>query len=169
MKNIVAIALLSVTVVLPAYADSGPYAGLKVGDNRVGFNGLTKSSDTAFGAMLGYQYSSNFAVEGEYVDLGRFSAVGVAGKSDAWGLSAVGMLPLENRFSLYGKLGIARTSTKTSVATGLNRTAATYGLGGQYDATPMIGLRLGWERYKVGVIGQNADDDLYSLAAIFKF
>jgi OOP family OmpA-OmpF porin len=169
MKKLVAVALLSAVVALPVYADSGPYAGLKVGGTKVGFNGLAKSSDAAFGALLGYQYNSNFAVEGEYTDLGRFSTVGVTGKSDAWGLSAVGMLPLEDRFSVYGKLGIARTGTSTSAATGLNRTAATYGLGGQYDATPMIGLRLGWERYNVAVTGQNADDDLYSLAAMFKF
>jgi len=169
MKKIIAVALLSAAVALPAHADSGPYAGLKVGGTHVGFNGLSKSSDTAFGALLGYQYNRNFAVEGEYTDLGRFATVGVNGKSDAWGLSAVGILPLDDNFSAYGKLGIARSGTSTSAATGVNRTAATYGLGGQYDATPMIGLRLSWERYNVGVVGQNADDDLYSLAAMFKF
>jgi len=168
MKKIVAVALLSAAVALPAYADSGPYAGIKAGSVRAGFNGLTKSSDAAYGALLGFQYNSNFAVEGEYVDLGRFSSAGVAGKSDALGFGAVGILPLDEGFSVYGKLGVARSRTSTSVATGTNRTAATYGLGGQYD-TPMIGLRLSWERYKVGVAGQNADDDLYSLAVIFKF
>jgi outer membrane translocation and assembly module TamA len=53
--------------------------------------------------------------------------------------------------------------------TGTHRTAATYGLGGQYDATPMIGLRLSWERYNVGVVGENANGNLYSLAAAFRF
>ncbi len=169
MRKIAVVALLSAVVALPAYADSGPYAGLKVGGTKVGFSGLTKSSDTAFGALLGYQYSSNFAVEGEYADLGRFSGAGVSGKSDVWGLSAVGILPLEERFSVFGKLGVSRSGTRTSTASGVNRTAATYGLGGQFDATPMIGLRFTWERYRVGVVGQNADDDLYSLAAMFKF
>lgn len=53
--------------------------------------------------------------------------------------------------------------------TGTHRTAATYGLGGQYDATPMIGLRLSWERYNAGVVGENANGNLYSLAAAFRF
>lgn len=169
MKQIVAAALLSSVFALPAYAAGGAYAGLKVGNASVGFNTLSKSSDTAYGVLVGYQYNPNLAVEGEYTDLGRFTtATGVTGKSDAWGLSAVGILPLDS-FSLYGKLGIARSGTSTSAATGRNRTAATYGLGGQFDATPMIGLRLSWERYGVGMTGQNAEDDLYSLAAVFKF
>lgn len=170
MKKIIAVALLSAVVALPAHAASGVYAGIKAGSNRVGFNALSKSSDTAYGVLLGYQYNRNFAVEGEYTDLGRFTtAAAVTGKSDVWGLSAVGVLPLNDDFSAYGKLGIARSDTTTSAATGAKRTAATYGLGGQYDATPMIGLRLSWERYGVGVTGQNANDNLYSLAAVFKF
>jgi OOP family OmpA-OmpF porin len=170
MKKIVAVALLSAVASLPAYADSGAYAGIKAGGTHVGFNGLSKSSDTAYGVVLGYQYNQNFAFEGEYVDLGRFTtATTVNGKSNVWGLSAVGILPLQDRFSVYGKLGIARSDTTTSAATGTKRTAATYGLGGQFNATPMIGLRLSWERYGVGMTGQNANNDLYSLAAVFKF
>ncbi|HXU93676.1 MAG TPA: outer membrane beta-barrel protein [Gallionella sp.] len=169
MKKIVAVALLSAVVTLPAYAASGAYAGIKVGGTKVGFNGLSKSSDTGYGVLLGYQYNQNFAFEGEYNDLGRFTTAAINGKSNVWGLSAVGILPLQDKFSVYGKLGLARSDTSTSAATGTKRTAATYGLGGQYDATSMIGLRLSWERYGVGITGQNASDDLYSLAAVFKF
>lgn len=171
MKKTVAIALLFAAVVLPAYAaDSGAYAGIKVGSNRVGFNALSDSTDTGYGAFLGYQYNRNLAIEGEYTDLQRFTtAAGITGKSDLWGLSALGIMPLQNRFSVFGKLGIARSDTTTSAATGESRTTATYGLGGQFDATPMIGLRLSWERYGVRVIGQDANDDLYSLAAAFRF
>lgn len=170
MKKMIAVAMLSAAVALPAYADNNGYAGVKVGSTSVGFNGLSKSSDTALGVLLGYQYNRNFAVEGEYTDLGRFTTVGgVAGKSDAWSLSALGILPLDSDFSAYGKLGVSRSSTSTSAVTGINRTAATFGLGGQYDATPMIGIRAGWERYGVGVVGQSASDDLYMLAVVFKF
>lgn len=170
MKKIVAVALLSVAAALPAYAENGSYAGIKAGSASAGFNGLSKSSDTSYGIFLGYQYNRNLAVEGEYVDLGRFStAAGVTGKSDVWGLSAIGTMPLEGNFSAYGKLGVTRSNTSTSVASGVRRTGVGFGLGGQYDATPMIGIRLGWERYSVGVVGQNASDDLYSLAAMFRF
>lgn len=171
MRKIVAVALLSTLASMPAHADSeGAYAGIKAGSNRAGFNGLAKSSDTAFGVLLGYQYNRNFAFEGEYTDLGRFTtAAGATGKSNAWGLNVLGIVPLQDKFSLYGKLGAARSSTTNSVATGTKRTAATYGLGGQFDATPMIGVRLSWERYGVGMVGQNANDDLYSLGAVFRF
>jgi OOP family OmpA-OmpF porin len=170
MKKIIAVALLSTAVSMPACAAGNAYAGIKAGSTSVGFNALSKSSDTAYGVLLGYQYNRNFAFEGEYTNLGRFTtAAGVTGKSDAWGVNVLGILPFENRFAVYGKLGIVRSGTTTSAATGVNRIAATYGIGGQFDATPMIGLRLSWERYGVGVIGQNANDDLYSLAAVFKF
>lgn len=171
MRKAVAVALLSAAAALPAYAaDRGAYAGIKVGSNDAGFNALSDSTDTAYGALLGYQYNRNFAVEGEYTDLRRFStAAGVSGKTDAWGLSALGIMPLKNRFSVFGKLGIARTNTSTSAAAGMRRTAATYGLGGQFDATPAIGLRLSWERYGVEMVGQSANDNLYSLAAAFRF
>ncbi len=171
MKKAIVFALLSATVVLPVHAaDNGAYAGIKMGSNHVGFNALSDSTDTTYGALLGYQYNRNFAFEGEYTDLGRFvTTTGVTGKSSVWGLSALGIIPLQNRFSVYGKLGITRSDTSTSAATGKRRTDATYGLGGQFDATPMIGLRLSWERYGVGVVGENANDDLYSLAAAFRF
>ena len=171
MKKIAAIALLSAVFAMPASADnSGGYLGLKLGSNHVGFNALSKSSDTAYGLLAGYQYNRNFAVEGEYIDLRRFTtASGITGKSNAWGLSALGIVPLNNSFSLYGKLGAARSDTSTSAATGVQRTAATYGLGGQFNATPMIGVRAGWDRYGVGVASQDANDNLYSLAAVFRF
>ncbi|HZW24259.1 MAG TPA: porin family protein [Gallionella sp.] len=170
MKKIVAAVLLSAVAALPAYADNGSYAGVKAGSANAGFNGLSKSSDTSYGLILGYQYNRNLAVEGEYADLGRFTtATGITGRSNVWGLNAVGSMPLDSNFSAYGKLGLTRSNTRTSAATGIRRTAVGYGLGGQYEATPMIGIRLGWERYGVGVAGQNARDDLYSLAAMFRF
>lgn len=171
MKKTIAVALLSAVIALPAYAaDRGTYVGIKVGSNHVGFNALSDSTDTAYGVLLGYQYNPNFAIEGEYTDLRRFTtAAGVTGKSDVWGLSALGIMPLQNRFSVFGKLGIARSSTSVSDAAGIRRSAATYGLGGQFDATPMIGLRISWERYGVGMVGQDANDNLYSLAAAFRF
>jgi len=47
MKKTVAAALLSAVVTFPAYADNSPYVGIKVGSTSVGFNALSKSSDTA--------------------------------------------------------------------------------------------------------------------------
>ena len=171
MKKTVAVALLSAAVALPAYAaDMGGYAGIKVGNNHAEFNALSDSTDTAYGVLLGYQYNRNFAIEAEYTDLREFTTTaGVTGKSDVWGLSALGIAPLANRFSLYGKLGIARSRTRTSADTGAHRTAATYGLGGQFDATPMIGVRASWDRYGVEMAGQSENDNLYSLAAVFRF
>lgn len=169
MKKIAAVALLSAVFTTPVSAgDRNTYLGLKLGSHDAEFNAPGKSSDTAFSLLDGYRYNRNFAVEGKYTDPGQFPAAAAAtGKSDIWGLSAIGLLPLNNSFSLYGKLEAARTDTGASAVTGVRRTTTLYGLGGQYDTTPRMGFRFGWNRY--GVVGQNADDDLYSLTAVLKF
>ncbi|HEU0219539.1 MAG TPA: outer membrane beta-barrel protein [Gallionella sp.] len=171
MKKIVAVALLCAVFTTPVFADdSSTSLGLRLGGNAAGFDALSKSSDTSFGLLDGYRHNRNFAVGGKFTDLGQFStAAAVTDNSDTWGLSAIGLLPLNNNFSLYGKLGAARTNASVSAVTGVRRTTTIYGLGGQYNTTPRIGIRFGWDRYGMGVASQNADDDLYSLTAVFKF
>jgi opacity protein-like surface antigen len=94
--------------------------------------------------------------------------------------------PLSDAFSLYGKLGYAHAKSTAScflIATGLpcgpagvvgaTRNAATYGLGGVYNVTPAIGIRLGWDRYGVATstagVTSNGNSNVYSLAGVFKF
>lgn len=188
MKRVAAALLLSSAVAAPAFAaDEGFYAGVKLGQAKYNTTGLTKNNPTAFGVFGGYSINKNFAVEAEYIDLGSVATAGTVGgvavtasaKTSAWGLSAVGTLPLNNNFSLYGKLGFARAKSDFSgtgtlgsvtVTTALseNKTAATFGLGGLYNVNQSVGIRFGWDRYKVGSTGPT-NVNLYSIGAVFKF
>mgnify|MGYP000848929514 CR=1 FL=1 len=137
-------------------------------------------SDTAYKLIVGYKFNPYFAVEGGYTNLGKFdyrytgtgALAGDAGKAkykaDAWHASAVGILPFAERFSLFGKLGLAATNAKNSwdvnaPALGLvdsgserkSRTNLLYGVGLGYDVTKNVNVRAEYEDY--GRLGNEND------------
>lgn len=174
MKKIATAALISAAFAAPAFAeDQGVYVGLNVGQGNVSTAGAgwSKSSETIFGGLVGYQINRNFAVEGQFTGTGKATNVAGTLKADALSLSAVGILPLNDAFSLYGKLGVASVSSTSSAAFGGNatRTSATYGVGAQYNVTPTIGLRAGYDVYKAKTTTQNFDTNTVTVGAVFKF
>jgi OOP family OmpA-OmpF porin len=167
MKKIAIVALLSVFAAAPAVA-ADMYVGVKAGSvsNKVN----TSESSNSFGISGGYTINPNFAVEVGYTDLGDVAS-GVI-KFSALEISAVGSYPINEQFSLFGKLGMANTTEKLSaLSLEGKRTAATYGLGGQYNVSPTIGVRLGWEHYGFGdgTTFNEGDSSLVSLGGVFKF
>lgn len=189
MKKIAVVLLFSTVVVAPAFAaDNGLYAGVTLGRSKTGNpypgTSMTKSTDTVMGVLGGYQFTRNFGAEVFFTGAGKFAATGGggsgSGKTDVWGIDAVGTLPLSDAFSLYGKLGYASAKTSASSVpaglTGATRSAATYGLGGVYNLNQSIGIRLGWDHYAAATAGGNVagakdnfNSDVYSLGAVFKF
>jgi OmpA-OmpF porin, OOP family len=171
----------------PALAqDTGFYAGLSIGQSAVddactGIGGPGVScddKDTAWRILGGYQFNRNFAVEVGYSDLGEVSASGPGGsasiESTAIEVVAVGMLPIADRFSLYGKIGMYRGETDATapgVSVSESNTDLTFGVGVRYDITKNLGVRAEWQRY--GDIGGDsigeADVDVISVGAIWKF
>ncbi len=187
MKKIAATLLLSSAVAAPAFAaDEGFYAGVTLGtartSNPFANATLTKSSDTVFGVLGGYQFTKNWGAEAFYTTAGKFNAVAGAntatGKSNAWGAAAVGTLPLSDAFSLYGKLGYANVKTSASSTlgdvTGATRNDVTVGLGGIYNVNQSVGIRFGWDRYGASVSTALSGKgkhyvDTYTVGAVFKF
>lgn len=185
MKKIAIAALLSSIVAAPAFAaDEGFYAGINLGrtNSNVSVLGVATSKNATVGGVLaGYQFTKNWAVEAEYTGAGKFSTTPAAlsGKTDALSLSAVGIWPMSDAFSLYGKLGVARTTTTATsvpfgVVSGKNRTDLTYGLGLQYNVTPAVGIRAGYDRYNSeftgpAVISGKFSSNKWSVGAVFKF
>ena len=193
--------------------DAGWYAGGSLGSARAKSDtsaaqfdaelatlGITATStlsedDTGFKLFAGYQFNKNLAVEGGYVDLGKpieFSSVVTAPgagtvngtiKNDGWNLDVVGILPINDAFSAFGKVGLYYSKTKLYVsATGAGGTAAgsasetettpKFGLGANYAFTKNVGVRAEWERYlnlgDTNTTGEG-DVDLWSIGVTFKF
>jgi OOP family OmpA-OmpF porin len=202
---------LASTLVFTATAhaadNQGWYGGLNLGRSHLGLSGsdldngfasrgITSSSalerrDTAYSLTGGYQFNRNLAVEGSFVNLGRFdyqtsTTAPVAGSISGrygvhgFGVSAVGILPLQQGFSVYGKAGLllARTELEANGSAGLatsethsHSTNGTFGLGLSYDFTKNIVGKAEWNRYaRVGDSNTGRGDiDLYSLGVAYKF
>lgn len=192
MKTIKAIAvslLLAGACVVAAPAVAQVYLGFGVGKSDYDSgnvipdlitSGSVDGKDTGFKVFGGYQFNPHFAVELAYVDLGKaayngnfFGAPVAGGSVETSGLnvSAVGILPLNPSFELFGKIGLfaweskARDTTAGAPFSGKADDAdVSFGLGMAYNITRNVSIRAEWERFKA------VDDiDLLSLGLAFKF
>jgi OOP family OmpA-OmpF porin len=195
---------------MTAPQERGFYLGVGAGRSRVDFDtddvdatvralGFATSStsadetDTAWKLFGGYRFNRYFALELGYTDLGRFTfdttTTGPAAnfdgrlKGNVWSLDAVGIAPLGDRFSLFGKVGVIRWDLSARVAAFAGGAAVTdkvsddgfswkLGLGAQYQFTPAFGARLEWERLRK--VGDNdttgkGDVDLFTLGLLLRF
>jgi len=187
--------------------DGGWYGGLNVGqsraeidDARIASNllagGLRTTSisddDRDFGYKVfgGYKFNRFFAVEGGYFDLGKFSFTAntvplgsLSGNIKLRGvnLDLVGILPITERFSAFGRAGVNYAEARDSFSsTGAVRvlnanpkerdTNYKFGGGLQFDFTRRLGMRVEAERYRINdAVGNKGDVDLISLALIYRF
>lgn len=186
LKSILSMGVVAGAALFAASASAeGWYVGADVGrsSTQTVYPGvaMTKSTDTVGGVFLGYQFTPNWGVEGFYTGGGKFEGTGGGGtgtgKSDVYGLDVIGTLPLADAFSVYGRLGYANAKTSASSVpagfSGSNRSAATYGLGLQYDFTQQIGVRAGWDRYGAAIsnagVTNNFNTNVWSLGILYKF
>lgn len=117
--------------------------------------------DSAFKLFGGIRLSPNFAIEASYFDYGKFKANGdsggspftISGDATAFGVAAVGILPVGQRFSVFGKAGFLNTELDL-VAVGpggvgaesASETGLHLGLGALFNVTDTVGIRAEWER-----------------------
>ena len=165
----------------------------------VGFDLQSSSlddSDTGFGAALGYQVNENFAAELSYVDLGDVSyqasneQANPANESVTLDTSAagpvfslLGILPVGERWDLYGRAGLALMDSEGEasatagdvtdrISDSTNRSNMVLGAGVQYDVSDRFGIQLEWDRYfDVGseeIVGES-DIDLFALGLRYNF
>lgn len=194
-------AALSVTTVQAA--DTGFYIGGSFGQSKISdFNGsdadaelaslgITSTTsaddkDTGWKAFAGYRIMKYLAVEGAYTNFGEATANTVitaptAGtvntdlESESWSISAVGILPLNDQFSLFARLGVnvwnidisasGTGSGAVVVSDSEDGTDVVYGLGAAYNITQNLSVRGEWERYDF----DGDDIDLLSVGLAWSF
>lgn len=187
--------------------DTGWYGGANIGQSRAkidnanitsnllgsGFAANSISSDdrdTGYKLFAGYKYNRNFAVEAGYFDLGQFGFTATtvpAGtlngriKLKGVNLDAVGILPINEKFSAFGRIGVSYAEAQdsfsgTGAVNALNSNPSKreanlkYGGGLQYDFTPSLGMRLEAERYRINdAVGSKGDVDLVSVGLVYRF
>lgn len=203
MKKLVLIPLLA-AFSLPAFA-SGLYVTGSVGKTsytngpnipyalrQLGPQTSESTKSTGYKLQLGYQFNEHFALEGGYVNLGSTSStannaqtgVKLSSSMKAQGLNAVavGIIPIGERFSLFGKAGIIYASSDTNnngEAPGVptmnttvhqSNAAPTWGIGAAYKLTEKVALRADFDQYRnQGNSGNKQSVNLFSLGAGLSF
>jgi OOP family OmpA-OmpF porin len=174
------LAILVVTAVtayaLPAAAqDSAFYIGGSVGQSKTkdfcqGTAMVCGDRKVGWAGFAGYQFNRNFAFEGGYHYLGKFTADNVGYWTGAFEASGLLRWPVTSDFSFYGRFGVYNAYTKSAPEWRRNN-GWTYGIGGEYESTKNIAVRGELQRFN-GVAGQNlpkADIDVASIALVLKF
>jgi OmpA-OmpF porin, OOP family len=209
MKHTSFLAIAAALIAAPAGAQW--YVGANIGNSELkrnesiqadqflelGFDSATTTSDrrdVGYRVFGGYQLHKNIAIEGAYVDLGKFSSrsdvmptgsLNGATKINGFELSVVGILPVSERFGLFARLGAFSSDTKTAysgtgsveVITGAETqskrsTQLSYGVGATYNVNKRIAVRGEWARYaKLGntLTGGEAIANLYLLGLTYRF
>ncbi len=142
----------------------------------------------------GYDFTKNWAIEGwlfqqrkiqlpahEHGGRHRHSRRSVRGS--AWYVSGIGKLPLQDQFYLYGKLGVAATTTKTNIdttgavtlpaGTSANRKKSEgnflWGFGAGYDFNSTVGVRIDYTRVLDVGDSNTGEGDVNTLMAGVRF
>ena len=130
---------------------------------------------------MGYQFNQNFALEAGYLRLGQTKVDGVAYKGtnklgtltmqqNVVDLLAKGIVPICDKFNLYGKAGLAYVNTNMKAVvqtvpvasqTDLNdaahvarhKLAPEVALGVSYDITPNVSIDTSWTH--IQAVGKN--------------
>ena len=120
---------------------------------------IEDEDDTGFKFFGGYQFHKHIAVELGYGMLFDKNSVEVTTMEAV----AVGIFPLNNQFSIIGKLGLANVEAEGPGGSE-DKTELTYGIGVQWDFTRNLGARAQWQRY-------DTDDavDYLSIGIVWKF
>jgi OOP family OmpA-OmpF porin len=166
----------------------------------LGLTATGSASDSSSGLkfFVGYNFNKYMALEVFYTDLGEFKTTasftgGVNSvslvesyKTSGFGVAGLGMWPINNSFSLFGKLGIISWNMKyqatfsdtvitisDTVSASASSVSPLFGIGAQFDFLERFGIRVEYERYfSIGdsnTSGDKFDIDLISVSGIVRF
>lgn len=210
IRSSVTLGLVALSVIATPFAmadDVGLYVGGNLGQSRATIdedritNALTGAGftttgfeddnrDLGFKLFGGYQFNKYFALEAGYFDLGKFefTSTGLPPgtlngniKLRGVNLDAVGILPITEKFSAFGRVGVNYAKTEDSFVGGgsltvLNPNPSKHdtnykiGFGLQYALNDSLALRAEAERYRINdAVGNNGDIDLISVGLVFRF
>ena len=148
--------------------------------------------DTAFGAFVGYTINEYFAAELSYFDLGKYEAsttnrsqtesTVTSAEVDLFEISAIGSLPLSEKFSLLGRAGYYEARAKAShdlnyvdeqttyTVSGTNKTSgAVFGAGAKYSFTDNLSVRAEYRVFQDLSFEEKDNTDLLSVGLEWKF
>jgi OOP family OmpA-OmpF porin len=159
MKKLLMAAAVA-AVLVAGQASAQMYMGAGVGSAKL------DSREDSWKLYGGYQFNPTWGVELGYNDLGKNRG----GDMESWTLAGTGTMPLNERWSLMGKLGAALN--RPEFAGSSDRSSLLVGVGVGYTLSRNVGLRLEYEDFgklSKNNIGSTAKGNNVSLSLNYKF
>lgn len=141
--------------------------------------GSCDETDSGWKGFLGYRVNRHLAIEGTYINWGEasirnatFGGLPTSGRGEltSMGAAIVGLLPVGERFSLFGKVGMLLSEVEVQVNVAgfpgsgtQDETEIHYGFGAMYNVTRNFALRGEWER------ADDAKATMISIGIQYKF
>lgn len=160
------VAVSTVTIPTTAVSAAGWYIGVGAGDSEVD----DKDIDDNMGIKLfvGYNLSEKFAVEGGFIDLGKFDARdSTVASVDVEGVQVVAVadVPITEKFSLLGKAGVYlcdADKTLVGISESERGTLPLFGIGIEYGKT--LAIRSEWDH----IHADGEPINLFSVSVVFR-
>ena len=178
----VRVAAISLFMLLPlgASAENGFYVGASIGSASLSedFDGLNIDTDsTSYRIVGGWRFNENFSIEGGYHDFGNFeqqidmngTPATVSLSADGFTLGVAGTLPVSDKFSITGRLGMFFWDGNAEIN---NVSQATpedsnlyFGAGANYALTERFSFTGDWSRYDL----DDAQSNVFSAGFQYSF
>ncbi len=143
--------------------------------------------DPVYQQFGGFRFTRTWSLDFGYTGGNRPGAGDGSIQANAWTFSGTGLLPITKSFSLQGRLGLALPTAEFSLSSAAgalsslagagsgaegirHRMNMLWGVGGQYEFNPSVGLRLDYNsRYADDTGYSRARTDLWSINAVVRF
>ena len=155
-KKLMAALCLSLLSICAAQAQTerGVYIGAGIGGSSVSSHKVDSDNDPSLNVNLGYRFNPSFSTEIFARSMSFRMFDGLIGDDSYYpdthvGIAVLGNLPLNNAFSLYGRLGVGRTEMKSGRISNKDRseTDPSVGLGVRYAFGPAFSVNLEATRF----------------------
>ena len=138
----------------------GSYGMTNIDVDTSGTGFRADGDDTGFKIFGGFQFSKHWGAEVGYLDAGKASVTGPGGSADlsvtAITFAGTGTLPLNENFSLLGKVGLWMWDTGCNGAICVSGASDSdtdlfYGLGVRYNFNRNWAIQAEWEQFETSV------------------
>jgi OOP family OmpA-OmpF porin len=189
MKKMLFATILGAALVVPFAAQAaGGYVGGGFGQSTYDVDdaGATTTSRDESGSGFklygGYEFDQNWGVEVGYANLGKlknvYNVLGTnvtrSAKSYSVYVAGTGTLPLNEQFSLFGKLGLATNHISVdgsaggfTVSESGSKSGMMFGVGAAYNVTKNVAVTLEYENF--GKVAEDTKAQMWTVGARYKF
>jgi OmpA-OmpF porin, OOP family len=116
---------------------SGVYVGGTIGSTAI----TDLGSKVGVGGFVGFKFNENIAIEGGVQSLGSYTVAGEKVSASAYNVSVLGGLPIDPKFSVYGRLGYGTLTATAKGASAADTSSVIYGVGARYHINQNLAIR----------------------------